>query len=87
MLIAVCNAGAESTMSAGWLGTQSVFQVIAAVRAAGVPHGDAFAAFALDVMADHGGAQQAAAGAGRGTELVGVVEDGTGTVAGAGRRS
>jgi hypothetical protein len=61
---------------------ESVLEIFAAVRAAGVPHGDAFAAFAFDVVADDGGAQQTAAGAGGGAEVVRVVQHGARTAAG-----
>jgi hypothetical protein len=55
---------------------QLVIDVLAARRAAGVPHGDVFAALAFDVVADDARAQQAAAGAaaGAGDHVAGVVE-------------
>lgn len=51
-----------------------MFYVLAAVGAAGEPHGDTFAAFAFDVVTDDGRTQEAAAGARGGTEFVRVVE-------------
>ena len=53
-----------------------MIQIRPAGRAAGVPHGHVLAAFALDVVADHARAQQAAAGAaaGRGDAFRRIVE-------------